>query len=135
VVSDQRDDQPSTPPLIISRNPRFIPDLIWLPMGAKAAMTNIVNFRTYSSTKARKQSERAAALLATVAHGLIQIGQTELKSKKDLQQALLFIALSNAQLRQFAGHVRDDEGRARMMAQTDRIEELVEDAGRKAAAL
>jgi hypothetical protein len=28
-----------------------------------------------------------------------------------------------------------DEGRARMMAQTDRIEEPVEDAGRKAAAL
>ena len=98
-------------------------------------MTNIVNLTTYSSTKARKQSERAAALLATVAHGLLQIGQTELKSKEDLQQALLFIALSNAHLRQFVGHIRDNEGRARMIAQTDRIEELVEDAGRKAAAL
>jgi hypothetical protein len=98
-------------------------------------MTNIVNFTTYSSTKARKQSERAAALLATVAHGLLQIGQTELKSKEDLQQALLFIALSNVHLRQFVGHIRDNKGRARMIAQTDRIEELVEDAGRKAAAL
>ena len=98
-------------------------------------MTNIVNFRTYSSTKALKQSEGAAALLATVAHGLLQIGQNELKSKEDLQQALLFIALSNAHLRHFVGHIKDDEGRARMIAQTDRIEELVEDAARKAVAL
>jgi len=74
-------------------------------------------------------------LLATVARGLKEIGRTEFKSKEDLQQALLFIALSNAHLRQFVGHIRDDEGRARMIAQTDRIEELVGDAARKAVAL
>ncbi|MFO1110428.1 MAG: hypothetical protein U1E61_14675 [Bradyrhizobium sp.] len=98
-------------------------------------MTNIVNFRTHSFTKARKQSAGASALLATVECGLNRIGQAELKSKEDLQQALLFIALSNAHLRQFVGHIKDDVSRARMMAQTDRIEQLVEDAGRKAAAL
>lgn len=98
-------------------------------------MTNIVNFRTRSSTKARRRSAGASAVLATVACGLTEIGRTEFKSKEDLQQALLFIAQSNARLRQFVDHINDNEGRARMIAQTDRIDELVEDAGRKAAAL
>lgn len=97
-------------------------------------MTNVVNFRTRSS-KTRNQSSGASPLLASVARGLEEIGRTEFKSKEDLQQALLFIALSNAHLRQFVSHIRDDEGRSRMLAKTDRIEELVADAGRKAAAL
>lgn len=98
-------------------------------------MTNIVNFRPQAPTEARRLRDGASAVLATVVRGLDQIRQADLKSKEDLQQALLFIALSNAQLREFVGHIKDDESRARMTAQTDRIEELVEDAGRKAAAL
>lgn len=98
-------------------------------------MTNVVNFRTHRSTKARQRSSGASSLLATVARGLDEIGRTDFKSKEDLQQALLFIALSNAHLREFVGHIKDDEGRARMIAQTDRIEELVEHAERKASAL
>jgi hypothetical protein len=98
-------------------------------------MTNIANFRTRSSNKMRKQSAGAAALLASLARGLDQIGQADFKSKEDIQQALFFIALSNAHMRRFIGQIKDDESRARMLAQTNRIEELVEDAGRRAAAL
>ena len=98
-------------------------------------MTNIVNFRSRSSTNARKQIRSASPLLLSLARGLDQIGQTDLKSKEDIQEALLFLALSNLHMRHFIGLIKDDEGRARMLAQTNRIEELVEDAGRKAAAL
>lgn len=98
-------------------------------------MTTIVNFKTLSSNKMRKQSTDAATLLASLARGLNQIGQTDFKSKDDIQQALFFIAASNLQLRIFIDQIKDDEGRARMLAQTNRIEELVEQAGRKAAAL
>ncbi len=98
-------------------------------------MTNIVNFRNRSSTKARTQIRSASPLLLSLARGLDQIGQTGLKSKEDIQQALYFLALSNLHMRHFIGHIKDDEGRARMLAQTDRIEELVEDAERRAAAL
>ena len=98
-------------------------------------MTNIVNFRTHSSTKARKQSSGASPLLAAVARGLDQIGQTEFKSKEDLQEALFFLALTNLHIRHFITHINDDESRSRMLAETNRIDELVEDAGRKAAVL
>lgn len=97
-------------------------------------MTNIVNFN-FRAHAARKRSADAVEMLATVERGLAQIGRADLKSKEDLKQALLFIGLSNARLREFVGHIKDDEGRARMTAQTKRIEELVEDAGRKAEAL
>jgi hypothetical protein len=98
-------------------------------------MTNIVKLRTHSSIKARKQIASASPLLASLARGLDQIGQSGLKSKEDIQEALFFLALSNLHMRHFISHIKDDESRARMLAQTNRIEELVEDAGRRAAAL
>ena len=98
-------------------------------------MTNIVNFRTRPSAKSRTQITSVSPLLASLARGLDQLGQTAFKSKDDLQEALFFLALSNLHMRHFISHIKDDESRTRMLAQTNRIEELVEDAGRKAAAL
>lgn len=83
----------------------------------------------------RQQSADAAVLLATVARGLNKIGATDFKCKEELQQALYFIALSNVHLRHFIDQIKDDESRTRMLARTNRIEELVEAAERKAAAL
>jgi hypothetical protein len=98
-------------------------------------MTNIVNFRTRTSAKSQTRIASVSPLLASLARGLDQIGQTEFKSKEDLQGALFFLALSNLHVRHFIGHITDDECRTRMLDQTNRIDELVEDAGRKAAAL
>lgn len=98
-------------------------------------MTNIVNVTTRSSAKSQKQIRSASPLLVSLARGRDQIGQTEFKSKEDIQEALFFLALSNLQIRHFIGHITDDESRTRMFAHANRIDELVEDAGRKAAAL
>lgn len=98
-------------------------------------MTNVVNFRTHSLIKARQQSSAASPLLDIVTRGLNEIGRTEFKTKDDLEQALLFIALSNEHLRHLISHITNDESRAGMLARTDRIERLVKDAGRKAATL
>lgn len=98
-------------------------------------MTNIVNFRTRSYAKSRKRASGASALLASIARGLDEIRRTEFKSKEELQQALFFIELSTLHLRHFIGHVKNDESRARMLAQANRIEELAREAARKAAAL
>ena len=98
-------------------------------------MTNIVNFRARTSAKLQTRIARGSPLLASLARGLDQIGQTKFQSKKDLQEALFFLALSNLQVRHFISYIKDDESRTRMLAQTNRIEELVEDAGRRAAAL
>src|SRR5262245_49176907 len=92
-------------------------------------MTNIVNFRTLS--EARKESADAAAVLIAVARGLDEIGAIDFKSEEDIQQALSFIALSNLHLRHLVGQIKDDGSRARMLAETSRIDELVEDAGKK----
>jgi hypothetical protein len=97
-------------------------------------MTTIVNFETRSSNKMGKQNAGSPAL-ASLASELVRIGQTDFKSKEDIQKALCLIALSNAHVRHFIGQIKDDESRARMLAQANRIEELIEDAGRRAAAL
>lgn len=97
-------------------------------------MTVIVNFRPRSSNK-RKQNAGAPALLASLQCGLDEIGRIDFKNKEDIQQALAFIALSSVHMRHLIDLIKDDESRARMLAQTNRIDELVEEAGRKAAAL
>src|SRR5262245_38414033 len=96
-------------------------------------MTNIVSFRTHSEV--RNEGADASALLISVARGLDEIGAIDFKSKEKIQLALAFIALSNLRLRHLVGQIKDDGSRARMLAETSRIDELVEDAGKRAAAL
>lgn len=56
-------------------------------------------------------------------------------TREELQQAILLLDLSNAQARQLIGRIGDDASRARLLAHSERICELVEIARRKAAAL
>lgn len=98
-------------------------------------MTTVVKFRARSANKISNQSAGAATLLASLSQGLDLIGQTDFKSKEEIRQALYFLALSNLHLRHFVDQIKNEKSRARILAQTNRIRELVEDADRRAAVL
>jgi hypothetical protein len=75
------------------------------------------------------------AALAVLSARVDEIGRMPFDSKADMQEAILLLGLSNAQVRQLIGHLRDEACRTRLLAHSDRIRELVELAGRKAADL
>lgn len=96
--------------------------------------SNVVKLPLSASRPSHSAPDTAAAL-AGLAASVAEIGQMQFDSKADMQEAIFLLGLSNARARQLICQIRDDESRMRLLAHSDRIRELVEIAGRKAAAL
>ena len=74
------------------------------------------------------------AAFAGLAARAARIGQIQIGSKEEMQQAISLLGLSNACARQLITDITDPESRSRLMAHSERIGDLVETA-RKAATL
>lgn len=66
---------------------------------------------------------------------IAQIDRTQFVSKECVQQALVLLVQSSERTQQIIGQIQDEEVRMRLMAHADKIRELVEEAGRRAAEL
>jgi hypothetical protein len=97
-------------------------------------MSNIVNIVPRVRRRYRSDRDQLAGLARAGARAAA-IGQMPLQTKTDMQQAIFLLGLSNAYVRQFISNISDSEVRARLIAQSERVEALVEIARQEAAAL
>lgn len=96
-------------------------------------MSNVLVF--LPSKRRRRPNSDLSGALASLAAQVTQIGDTQMKTKQEMQQALLLLELLNARARRLIGRIGDDAGRTRLLTQSARIGELVEIARRCVAAL
>lgn len=95
-------------------------------------MSNVVEL--VPQIRRRSGSDPFAALVG-IAERVARIGEMQMETKVDMQQAILLLGLSNMHARQLITGIADDEIRSRLIAHSERIGEMVEAARRKAAAL
>lgn len=98
------------------------------------ASNNVVKLPIRDVRRENSASDPLAALAGLAAH-VAEIGLMPLGTRQDMQEALFLLEMSNARARELIGAIDDPESRARLLAHSERISELVAIARRKAAAI
>lgn len=99
-------------------------------------MSEVVDFVQFQSRRSRGlHPPFALDALNSIVARITRVCRIQLITRNDMQEAIFVLKLSNAHARQLIGRIADPETRARLTAHSERIEQLVEIAGRKAAAL